>query len=323
MSHRKTMSSLTSKGYDPEDIIKEQFAEISLHNSVAPIAYSADLVTPPVPENAGSAVSQHKKVSVVGCGQVGMAIAYSMLNQEIAGTIALVDVAGEKLDGEAKDLRQGSAFHQRVRILASTEYDIISGSHLVIITAGVAQKVGESRLSLVERNVRIMKIIIPLVLANAPDAAICIVSNPCDIMTAVASKIAGPSVPPGRIFGSGTCLDSSRLRSLIGKSLDVDSRSVHGYIIGEHGDSSIPVWSGVQVGGVPLLKKGEEPSDSHHMMHREVVESAGDVIIKKGYTNWAVGKSLFCAHVSHDYFQFVLTFFNCSLSSMTLPYRIK
>lgn len=110
-------------------------------------------------------------------------------------------------------------------------------------------------------------------------------------MTAVAAKIAGPSVPPGQIFGSGTCLDSSRLRNLIGMALNVDTRSVHGYIIGEHGDSSTPVWSGVRAGGIPLLKPGEAPSIAHRKMHEEVVSSAMDVIKKKGYTNWAVGLS--------------------------------
>lgn len=195
------------------------------------------------------------------------------------------------ITGEAKDLKQGSAFHQRIRIQASSDYNISRGSHLVIITAGAAQRVGESRLSLVERNVKIMSFIIPKVLEYSPDAPICIVSNPCDIMTAVAAKMAGPTVPPGQIFGSGTCLDSSRLRSLIGMALNVDTRSVHGYIIGEHGDSSIPVWSGVRAGGVPLLRPGEEPSAAHSKMHEEVVQSAMDVITKKGYTNWAVGLS--------------------------------
>ena len=120
---------------------------------------------------------------------------------------------------------------------------VSSNSHLVIVTAGVAQKPGESRLSLVERNVQIMKTIIPNVLAFSPNAAICVVSNPCDLMTAIAAKIAGPSIPAGRIFGSGTCLDSSRLRSLIAKKLDMDTQSVNGFVIGEHGDSSVPVWS--------------------------------------------------------------------------------
>jgi L-lactate dehydrogenase len=121
---------------------------------------------------------------------------------------------GSKLEGEAKDLQQGSGFHDHVRVLASTDYQVTAHSHLVIVTASVAQKIGESRLNLVERNVAIMKSIIPQVLAHSPDAAICIASNPCDLMTAVANKIAGPTVPAGRIFGSGTCLDSSRLQSL-------------------------------------------------------------------------------------------------------------
>lgn len=242
-----------------------------------------------IPLNDNPKKPAHKKVSIIGCGQVGMAIAYSILNQESAGTIALVDRNSEKLIGEAKDLEQGSAFHGNVRVLASDRYDVTAHSNLVIITAGVAQSPGESRLNLVERNVSVMQKIIPPVLAQSPDASICIVSNPCDIMTAVASKIAGPAVPPGRIFGSGTCLDSSRLQSLLAKTLDIDAQSVEGYVVGEHGDHSVAVWSSVRVGGIPMLQIGKEPTDVHKNMHREVVESAYDVIVRKGYTNWAVG----------------------------------
>lgn len=195
----------------------------------------------------------------------------------------------DKLEGEARDLQQGSGFHENVRILASTNYDVSAHSHLVIVTAGVAQKLGESRLDLVEKNAKIMSYIIPQILAFSPDAAICIVSNPCDIMTAVANKIAGPSVPAGRIFGSGTCLDSSRLRSLLAKSLDLDTNCVDGYVVGEHGDSSVALWSSVRIGGIPMLKQGEQPSDIHVAMHREVVQAAYEVISRKGYTNWAVG----------------------------------
>ena len=207
-----------------------------------------------------------------------------------------MDLNKDKLLGEVKDLAQGAAFHAKVKITGSSSYDVSEGSELVIITAGAAQKPGESRLSLVERNVGIMKHIMPQVMQFSPDAAICIVANPCDIMTAVAAKIAGPSIPPGRIFGSGTCLDSSRLRSLIAHALDVEGGAVHGYVLGEHGDSSVPVWSSVRVAGIPLLKSGELPGEEHHAMHREVVESAGDVIVRKGYTNWAVG--LATAHIA-------------------------
>jgi L-lactate dehydrogenase len=218
-----------------------------------------------------------------------MAIAYAILNQMSAGTISLVDMNADKLQGEAKDLEQGSGFHENVRIEASTQYDVTAHSHLVIITAGAAQRPGESRLNLVERNVAIMSSIIPPVLAQSPDASICIVSNPCDIMTAVANKVAGPSVPPGRIFGSGTCLDSSRLKSLLGKALGIDASSVSGYVVGEHGDHSVPLWSSVRIGGIPMLEPGEEPTEIHRSMHRQVVDSAYDVILRKGYTNWAVG----------------------------------
>jgi hypothetical protein len=135
-----------------------------------------------------------------------MAIAYAILNQMSAGTISLVDMNADKLQGEAKDLEQGSGFHENVRIEASTQYDVTAHSHLVIITAGAAQRPGESRLNVVERNVAIMSSIIPPVLAQSPDASICIVSNPCDVMTAVANKVAGPldRVP------ASIALDSSR-----------------------------------------------------------------------------------------------------------------
>jgi len=263
-----------------------------------PVPYSASAVpdsatTPPVSFNSSSG----KKISIIGCGQVGLAIAYSLINQGTSSKLALVDVNEEKLIGEAKDLRQGSAFHHRIVIEASTDYEITDNSHLVIVTAGAAQKPGQSRLELIGINIKIMKCIIPQVLKYSPDAIICIVSNPCDIMTAVAAKIAGPNIPPGRIFGSGTSLDSSRFRCLIAKTVgDVDPNSVHAYILGEHGDSSVAVYSSIRIGGVPLLEHGEKPKKAHLDLHREVVDSAMDVIKRKGYTNWAVG--LATAHMA-------------------------
>jgi len=139
---------------------------------------------------------------------------------------------------------------------------------------------GETRLQLVEKNVGIMKSIITKVLEYSPKAAVCIVSNPCDIMSAVAAKLS-PNARPGQIFGSGTVLDSGRFRGLLAASLNVAPKSVHSYIIGEHGDSCVPVWSAVRVGGVPLLKPGENPSNVHKAVHMEVVHSGADVISKK------------------------------------------
>jgi len=201
----------------------------------------------------------------------------------------MIDINATKLEGEAKDFQQGSAFHRPTCILASDKYDVSADSDLVVITAGVAQKPGESRLSLVERNAKIMKMIMPEVLKYSPNATIMVVSNPCDIMTAIAAKIAGPNFPQGKVFGAGTCLDSSRFQSLIAQSMDLDPRNIHGYIIGEHGDSSIPVWSSVRVGALPLLDPGQEADDTLKAIHKAVVNSAYDVINLKGYTNWAIG----------------------------------
>jgi L-lactate dehydrogenase len=293
MQELKSASSLrkyNESDSDPNLRFKEYFKSYQMENSVNPIPYDASIPQKPGDETPLGGFS-HKKVSIIGCGQVGLAIAYAILNQELCGTLALVDIDSKKLEGEAKDFLQGSAFHQRISIEASSDYAVSKNSHLVIITAGAAQRPGESRLGLVERNTKIMGMVVPKVLENSPEAAICIVSNPCDVMTAVAAKIAGPSVPVGRIFGSGTCLDSSRLRSLIAQSLDLDPKNIHGYVIGEHGDSSIAVWSSVRVGALPLLKEDEEPDETLKCLHREVVHSAGDVIKLKGYTNWAIGKS--------------------------------
>ena len=280
-------SDKSEEEYDARELMRRHMQALKLSRSYEPIPYDASF--PIVPVNDPPGKQEHKKVSIVGAGQVGMAIAYSILNQMSAGTIALVDQNAEKLLGEAKDLEQGSGFHENVRVLASNQYGVTSNSDLVIVTAGAAQRPGESRLNLLERNVSIMQSIIPPVLSQSPDATICIVSNPCDIMTAVANKIAGQSVPPGRIFGSGTCLDSSRLQSLLAKTLEIDARSVSGYVVGEHGDHSVALWSSVRIGGIPMLHPGDEPTEIHKNMHREVIDSAYDVILRKGYTNWAVG----------------------------------
>ena len=262
--------------------------------------------------------------------QVGLGCVTAILNQDICGTIAMVDINKTKLEGEAKDFQQGGGFHQTTTILASDQYDVSAKSDLVIITAGVAQKPGESRLSLVERNAKIMSSIMPQVLQYSPQATILVVSNPCDIMTALAAKMAGPNFPQGKVFGAGTNLDSSRFQMLIAGSMDLvskyalfsfgckvnkvawnsdrvlsmaadsflishdfgylaqDPRNVHGYIIGEHGDSSIPVWSSVRVGALPLLDPGQEPDETLKSIHKAVVNSAMDVINLKGYTNWYV-----------------------------------
>ncbi|XP_071527477.1 L-lactate dehydrogenase isoform X2 [Panulirus ornatus] len=234
------------------------------------------------------------KVTVVGVGQVGMACAFSLLTQHICSELALVDVAADKLRGEMLDLQHGLTFLRNVKIEASTDFSVTAGSRLCIVTAGARQREGESRLSLVQRNVDIFKGIIPNLVKYSPNCILLIVSNPVDILTYVAWKLSG--LPKSRIIGSGTNLDSSRFRFHLSQKLNVAPSSCHGWIIGEHGDSSVPVWSGVNVAGVrlrdlnPLVGTPEDP-DKYNEMHKEVVNSAYEVIKLKGYTSWAIGTS--------------------------------
>mmetsp|Transcript_5126 Transcript_5126/g.7575 ORF Transcript_5126/g.7575 Transcript_5126/m.7575 type:complete len:394 (-) Transcript_5126:151-1332(-) len=262
-----------------------------------PVGYSASTNEPfqEAPFVSTPLDRYRKKVSIVGCGQVGLAVAFSILNKEICNSLVLVDVNGARLEGEVMDFQQASAFAKRCTVEGSTKYDVTRNSNLVIVTVGAKQRPGQSRLDLLELNAKIMKSIVGEILKYSPSAPICIVSNPCDVMTAVASKIA-KDLPPGQIFGSGTVLDTGRFRQLIASSLNLDIRSVAGYVVGEHGDSSLAVWSSVQNGGVKLLPPGNEPGDLENAIHSEVVNAAGVVIAKKGYTNWAVGMA--CAEIA-------------------------
>uniref|UniRef100_A0A7M4FM13 L-lactate dehydrogenase n=1 Tax=Crocodylus porosus TaxID=8502 RepID=A0A7M4FM13_CROPO len=175
------------------------------------------------------------------------------------------------------------------------DYSVTANSKLVIITAGARQQEGESRLNLVQRNVNIFKFIIPSVVKHSPDCKLLVVSNPVDILTYVAWKISG--FPKHRVIGSGCNLDSARFRYLMGEKLGVHSLSCHGWIVGEHGDSSVPVWSGVNVAGVSLKALHPElgtDADKEHWkeVHKQVVDSAYEVIKLKGYTSWAIGLSV-------------------------------
>ncbi|GAB6030599.1 L-lactate dehydrogenase A chain [Chamberlinius hualienensis] len=234
------------------------------------------------------------KVTVVGVGQVGMACAFSLLTQGIVHELALVDVMADKLKGEMMDLQHGLAFLRNVKIQAGPDYSITSGSKVIIITAGARQRDGESRLNLVQRNLEIFKTIIPNLVKYNPDAILMVVSNPVDIMTYVTWKLSG--LPVNRVFGSGTNLDSARFRFLLGEKLQIAPSSCHGWIIGEHGDSSVPVWSGVNIAGVRLSDIDErvgtkdDPED-WGSLHKKVVDSAYEIIKLKGYTSWAIGLS--------------------------------
>ncbi|KAL1130989.1 hypothetical protein AAG570_012230 [Ranatra chinensis] len=241
---------------------------------------------------AESTTSHGSKITIVGIGQVGMACAFSCLTQGVTREIALVDAVENKLRGELLDLQHGSLFMKGPSIQASTDYKVTANSRICVITAGVRQKEGESRLSLVQRNTEILKTIVPQLVKYSPNAILLVVSNPVDVLTYVTWKISG--LPKNRVIGSGTSLDSSRFRFLISQRLKVNVKNCHGWIIGEHGDSSVPVWSGVNMAGVRLRELNpklgtNEDSEDWGELHTKVVNSAYEIIKLKGYTSWAVG----------------------------------
>ena len=191
-----------------------------------------------------------RKGVIIGAGQVGMACAYSMMIQNCFDELILQDVNSDRVQGEVMDLMHGVPFVAPVEIKAGTVADVGQGADLVIITAGATQKPGETRLDLVIRNVAIFKQLIPDIVKYCPNAILLIVSNPVDIMTYVTLKLSG--FLPAKVIGSGTVLDSARFRTLLANKMGIDPHSVHAYIIGEHGDSEVPVWSKVNIAGMPL-----------------------------------------------------------------------
>jgi len=230
----------------------------------------------------------HPKVTIVGVGEVGMACASSVLQKGLAREIALVDVLLEKVEGNRMDLAHGAALFHPVEIRASDDYAITANSDVCIITAGVRQRTGESRLDLIGRNVQIFKKIVPDLAKHSPNAVIIVVSNPVDVLTWVVWKLSG--FPSNRVIGSGTMLDSSRFTYLLAEKLHVFPQSIQGYMIGEHGDSSVPVWSSISVGGVRLRDLNPDFGKGFWAdVAKEVKESAYAVIKLKGYTSWSIG----------------------------------
>lgn len=246
----------------------------------------------PNPDAEKSTPIRPRKGVIIGAGQVGMACAYSMLIQDCFDELILQDVAKDRVEGEVMDLMHGMPFLSPTDLKAGTVADVGKDADVVIITAGAAQKPGETRLSLVERNVAIFRGILKDVTQYCPNSIILIVSNPVDIITYVTLKITG--FPSSRVIGSGTVLDTARFRSLLGRKMNIDSRSVHAYIIGEHGDSEVPVWSTANVAGLKLIQDSWEnlsTSEQEELdtIYNHVKNAAYEIIKLKGYTSYAIG----------------------------------
>ncbi|MEL6438002.1 MAG: L-lactate dehydrogenase [Cyanobacteria bacterium J06621_8] len=233
-----------------------------------------------------------RKGVIVGLGQVGLACAYSILIQNCFDELILQDIDQQKVEGEVMDLVHGMSLIDPTDLIAGTVADAGKDADIVIITAGAAQKPGETRLNLLERNVAIYKSILRDVVKYCPNAILLIVTNPVDIMTYVALKISG--FPSSRVIGSGTVLDTSRFRSLLANKLNIDARSVHAYIIGEHGDSEVPVWSTANVAGRKFLTQDWSHLDAGDRqslteIFDQVKNAAYEIIQRKGSTSYAIG----------------------------------
>jgi L-lactate dehydrogenase len=189
------------------------------------------------------------KVGIVGCGFVGSTGAYAMALDGSASEIVLVDVNRSLAEAQAEDILHATPFAKSVRVDAG-EYPDLQGAKVVVLACGVNQKPGESRLDLLSRNVQVFEAVIPQVLKHAPEAVLAVVSNPVDLLTHVVTRLSRLS--PSRVFGSGTLLDTARFRTLLGEHLEISSHSVHAYVLGEHGDSEVLVWSSAQAGGLSL-----------------------------------------------------------------------
>ena len=223
-------------------------------------------------------MARRGKVSIVGMGTVGTAIAYACLIRGSARELALYDVNAKKVRAEVLDLNHGSPFVPPCRVTGGDDLAVTAESTIVIVTAGAKQHPGQSRLDLASTNVAMARKLIPQLFEQSPHAVVVMVTNPVDVVTCAA--VNAVDVPRGRVFGSGTVLDSSRFRHLIAARAGIAVENVHGFIVGEHGDSEIPVWSAVTVGGGPAAEVFDQVAQEQ--ISSEVVNAAYEIIAGKG-----------------------------------------
>ena len=245
-----------------------------------------------------------RKVAIIGCGFVGSSSAFALMQSGIFSEMVLIDVDRNRAEGEALDISHGVPFASPMKIYAG-DYSDLGDAAMVVVTAGAAQKPGETRLDLVNKNVAIFKSIIPQIRESGFSGVLLIVSNPVDVLTYAAVQMSG--LPEAKVIGSGTVLDTARLRYMLGEHVDVDPRYVHAYVMGEHGDSELVAWSSATVAGVPL----SEFCELHgHYQHREaevriaedVKNSAYTIIEKKHATYYGVAMAVrrICTAVMRD-----------------------
>lgn len=235
-----------------------------------------------------------KKAAIIGCGFVGAATAFTLMQSKLFSELVLLDANHDKAVGEAEDIGHGIPFAGEMDIYAGS-YDDIADCSIIIITAGANQKPNETRLDLVQKNVAIYKNILSEITQRNYEGILLVVSNPVDILTYVAQKLSG--LPEHRVIGSGTVLDTARLKYALSQQLDVDSRNIHSFIIGEHGDSEIVAWSSTNISGVPLDQFLEMRGHMHPDMDKQeiaekVKNSAYDIIAKKDATYYGIAMSV-------------------------------
>ncbi|MCT2536056.1 L-lactate dehydrogenase [Aquibacillus koreensis] len=240
-----------------------------------------------------STVTKSRKVVVVGTGFVGSSYAFSLLNQGVANELVLIDLNREKAEGEARDLNHGMPFGSPMKIRAG-DYDECSNADLVVITAGANQAPGETRLDLLSKNAKVFRIIVNAVMKSGFKGIFLVATNPVDILSHVTLEVSG--LPKQRVIGSGTILDTARFRYLLSEHFEIDSRNVHAYIMGEHGDTELPVWSHVQIGGVPLSRYADIDDIENNKEMQEIFvnvrDAAYSIIESKGATYYGIALGL-------------------------------
>ena len=232
-----------------------------------------------------------RKVSIIGAGFVGATTAYALMNSGVATEICISDINADKAMGEAMDLVHGTSFVKPVRIYAG-DISETKDSDIVIITAGAAQKPGETRLDLIEKNYNIFKSFIPQIAAASPNAILLVVSNPCDVLAYITYKLSG--FPKERVIASGTVLDTSRLKHVIGKYFNVNNNNVHAYILGEHGDSEVASFSTGSIAGETFAQYAKKfnlewNKEVEAVLENDVKGAAYEIINRKGATYFAIG----------------------------------